>query len=196
MAKLSRPIASDTKYYSKKTMEMGIYKFQVKKFLEWGSNKDANIKGAFEKLSKLEQDQVNVMSIAWELECLDTPYNGYTKNLWTTYWASDEKMADVLKNKIAGFLNKNPDATESEAENIVEPWRPQEAIFDFFFACGLMVKDEERKEYKPVGWKMDEEGFNEALVSCVNSVIWCKIGPNSDGSRKDDILSVAPIHEE
>jgi hypothetical protein len=34
VAKLSRPIDSDTKYYKHKAMEMGLYKFLVKGFLE------------------------------------------------------------------------------------------------------------------------------------------------------------------
>ncbi len=196
MGKLSRPIDSDTKYYKHKAMEIGIYKFLVKAFLEWGSNKDVKVKGAFEKLSKLEQEQVNVMSIRWELECQDAPYNGWKKYLWTTYWASKEKLAQVLVNKHAGFEKKNPTATKDEIAKAVEPWRPQEALFDFFFACGLMVQDEERDQYKPVGWEMGPEGMEEAMIASVNSVVWGKIGPTEGTNRTDDLQSVAPVLEE
>lgn len=196
MAKLSRPIDSDTKYYKPKRMEMGLYRFLVKGTLEWGSNKEQGVKGAFEKLSPMEQDQVNVMSIRWELECQDAPYVGFTKMMWTTYWASDEKLAQVLQNKKAGFSRKNPTATEKDVDAAVEDWRPQESLFDMFFACGLMVQDEERDQYKPVGWEMTDAGMGEAMMAAVNSVVWGKIGPSDDGKRQDDLLSVAPVNEE
>lgn len=196
MAKLSRPIDSDTKYYKAKRMEQGIYKFLIKSSLEWGSNKDLNIKGAFEKLSPLEQEQVNVMSVRWELECQDAPFVGFTKMMWTTYWASEEKLATVLQNKRAGFSKKNPTATPDEIEAAVDDWRPQESLFDMFFACGLMVQDEERDQYKPVGWELTEEGMGEAMMAAINSVVWGKIGPSDDGKREDDLLSVAPVLEE
>lgn len=196
MAKLSRPIDSDTKYYKAKRMEMGLYKFLVKSFLEWGSNKDVGVKGAFEKLSKLEQEQVNVMSVRWELECQDAPYVGFTKMTWTTYWASKEKLADVLKNKKVGFAKKNPTASPEEIDDAVDDWRPQESLFEMFFACGLMTQDEERNQYKPVGWELTEEGMGEAMMAAVNSVVWGKIGPSDDGKREDDLLSVTPVMEE
>lgn len=196
MARLSRPIDSDTKYYKPKPMEMGLYKFQVKGFIEWGSNKDAGIKGAFEKLSEMEQEQVNVVSIVWTLACVDPPYEGYERRMWTTYWASPEKLKEVYDKKVEGYLDKNPTADESDAQAAVEPWRPQEAAFDFLFACGLMVKDDDREEYKPVGWELTEEGFNEACMVAVNQIVWGKIGPNYDGSRQDDLLSVSPVQEE
>ena len=196
MAKLSRPIDSDTKFYKPKEMEVGLYKFQVKGHVEWGSNKDLNIKGAFDKLSQLEQDQVNVMSIRWELECLDAPYAGWTRYFWTTYWASPEKLSEVLENKKAGFAKKNPTATDEEIEKAVEDWRPQEAIFEMLFACGLMVQDDERQEYKPSGWELTEEGFTEALISATNSVIWGKVGPIEGTKITDGIVSVSPAHEE
>jgi len=177
-------------------MEMGLYKFLVKSFIEWGSNKDLKIKGAFEKLSKLEQEQVNVMSVRWELECQDAPCVGFTKMMWTTYWASDEKLAQVLENKKIGFGKKNPTATPEDIEKAVDDWRPQESLFDMLFACGLMVQDEERNQYKPVGWELTEEGMGEAMMSAVNSVVWGKIGPSDDGKRQDDLLSVAPVLEE
>ena len=196
MAKLSRPVDSETKYYKPKSMEMGLYKFLVKSFIEWGSNKDLKIKGAFEKLSKLEQEQVNVMSVRWELEGQDAPSVGFTKMMWTTYWASDEKLAQVLENKKIGFGKKNPTATPEDIEKAVDDWRPQESLFDMLFACGLMVQDEERNQYKPVGWELTEEGMGEAMMSAVNSVVWGKIGPSDDGKRQDDLLSVAPVLEE
>jgi len=177
-------------------MEMGLYKFLVKGFIEWGSNKDQGIKGAFEKLSSLEREQVNVMSIRWELECQDAPYAGFTKMMWTTYWASNEKLAQVLANKKVGFGKKNPTATEAEIEAAVDDWRPQESLFDMLFACGLMVQDEERNQYKPVGWELTEDGMGEAMMSAVNSVVWGKIGPSDDKKREDDLLSVAPVLEE
>jgi hypothetical protein len=196
MAKLSRPIDSDTKYYKAKKMEVGLYKFLIKSTLEWGSNKEQKIKGAFEKLSPLEQEQVNVMSIRWELECQDAPYNGFTKMMWTTYWASDEKLALVLENKKAGFGKKNPTATETEIAAAVDDWRPQESLFDMFFACGLMVQDEERNVYKPIGWEMTEDGMGEAMMAAINSIVWGKIGPSDDGKIPDSLQSVAPVLEE
>ena len=196
MAKLSRPIDSDTTYYKPKKMEIGIYRFQVKSTLEWGSNKDLKIKGAFEKLSQLEQEQVSVMSIRWELECQDAPYAGFTKMYWTTYWASVEKLAQVLQNKKVGFGKKNPTASPKEIDEAVSDWRPQESLFEMFYACGLMVQDEERNVFKPVGWEMTEAGMNEALIASINSVVWGKIGPSEDGKRQDDLLSLAPIKEE
>lgn len=196
MAKLSRPIDSDTKYYKPKKMEVGLYKFQIKSTLEWGSNKEQKIKGAFAKLSPLEQEQVNVMSIRWELECVDAPYAGFTKMMWTTYWASDEKLAQVLENKRVGFGKKNPTASPAEIEKAVEDWRPQESLFDMFFACGLMVQDEERNVYKPVGWEMNEAGMGEAMIAAVNSIVWGKIGPSDDGKIEDSLISVAPVLEE
>jgi hypothetical protein len=177
-------------------MEMGLYKFQVKSTLEWGSCKAQRVKGAFEKLSELEQKQVDVMSIRWELECLDAPYAGYTKMMWTTYWASKEKLAQVLENKKIGFGKKNPTATPTEINAAVDNWRPQESLFDMLFACGLMVQDEERNQYKPVGWEMTEDGQGEAMMAAVNSVVWGKIGPSDDGKRQDDLLSVTPVLEE
>jgi hypothetical protein len=177
-------------------MEMGLYKFLVKGFIEWGSNKDQGIKGAFDKLSALEKEQVNVMSVRWELECQDAPFVGFSKMLWTTYWASNEKLAEVLENKKIGFAKKNPTATPAEIEKAVDDWRPQESLFDMLFACGLMVQDEERNQYKPVGWELTEDGMGEAMMSAVNSVVWGKIGPSDDGKREDDLLSVAPVHEE
>lgn len=196
MAKLSRPVDSETKYYKPKSMEMGLYKFLVKGFIEWGSNKDLNVRGAFEKLSALEKEQVNVMSIRWELECQDAPYTGFTKMMWTTYWASSEKLAQVLENKKIGFGKKNPTASKDDINKAVDDWRPQESLFDMFFACGLMVQDEERNVYKPVGWELTEDGMGEAMMSAVNSVVWGKIGPSDDKKREDDLLSVAPVLEE
>jgi hypothetical protein len=38
--------------------------------------------------------------------------------------------------------------------------------------------------------------MGEAMMSAVNSVVWGKIGPSDDGKREDDLLSVAPVHEE
>ncbi len=195
MAKLARPIDSDTKYYQPKPMEAGFYRFLVKDSLEWGSNKDAGVKGAYEKLSKLEQEQVNVMSIRWTLSCLDAPYEGFNRNLWTTYWASKEKLAGVLDGKIKKYLKNNPTVEEEEAKKTVEPWRPQESLFDIFFACNLMVKDEERGLYKPLGWKF-EDGTEEPRIACINTVIWGKIGPTQGTDRTDDLQSVAPFHEE
>jgi hypothetical protein len=116
--------------------------------------------------------------------------------MWTTYWASDEKLADVLANKKAGFMKSNPTATEDEADAAVEPWRPQESLFDFFFACGLMVQDEERDQFKPVGWELTPDGMGEAMMAAVNSVVWGKIGPSEGTNRLDDLLSVAPVKEE
>ena len=59
-----------------------------------------------------------------------------------------------------------------------------------------MVQDEERDQYKPVGWEMGPEGMEEAMIASVNSVVWGKIGPTEGTNRTDDLQSVAPVLEE
>jgi hypothetical protein len=188
-------------------MEKGIYKFQVKGFSEWGSNKDLNISGLMSGDKQIElsdQQQVNVISIRWDLQLVEDPrYDGSAggraqKRFWfTTYWASDEKIQASYDKSVARYLSENPTASEEDVAKYVRKWKPQVNLFEFLFACGLMEKKEgdQQVEYVPVGWEFGDIG--QALTAAINTVVYGKIDKQTVGSTeyKDSLVHVSQVKE-
>lgn len=193
MGKLSRPIDKDTSYYQPKIMEPGYYRSLINGFSEWGSNRDLNISGLLDKMPRELEEKVTVVSIVWDVKIVEPPYDGYSRSMWTTYWASPEKLQDVYQNKVNKYLEKNPGASEEDIKDNVHPWRPQEATFEVLFACNLMAKDEDSGIYVPIGWELTEDGFTEALQAAINTTVWGKYG--KQGDRQDALLKLIPMDE-
>lgn len=191
---LARPMDQDTKYYQPQPMDKGLYKFQNVDWKEWATNHDLNFKGLVEKLTEQQVEKANVISIRWELHCVEAPYEGRRRYFWTPYWARDEYIEAGLEKKIVRYLDNNPTAERKDAEKTVEPWRPQEMTYDYLWACGLMAKDEEQEIYKRIGWAKGEE--EQAFHAAIGRVVWGDIGPNESGTREDDLLGVSPVLEQ
>lgn len=201
---LSRPVDTDSKQATFPPMEKGFYKWQVKGFKEYGSNKGLNIKGLMGEMSEADKAQVNVLSIRWDLECVEDPrYDGSTggrsqKRYWfTTYWASEDKIDESYQNSTNKYLKENPTATEEDVAKNVRRWKPQINLFEFLFACGLMERQEldQEIEYLPQGWEFGQE--HEACVSAINSIVYGKIDKQTIGDREfqDSLVSVSQVKE-
>jgi hypothetical protein len=191
---LSRPIDTDSKQATFPPMEKGFFKWQVKGFKEWGSNKDLNG----------DKAQVNVLSIRWDLQCVEDPrYDGTTggrpqKRFWfTTYWASDDKIDESYQKSVNRFLSENPTAGEDDVAKQVRKWKPQINLFEFLFACGLMEKKEldQQVEYVPVGWDISDVG--QACTAAINTVVYGKIDKQKVGDREypDSLVHVSQVKE-
>jgi hypothetical protein len=202
---LSRPVDSDAKQNVFPAMEAGYFKFQVKEVAEWGTNKDLEIKGLMEKLDAVDAENVNVISLRWNLQVVEDPrYDGtqgkpQTRFWFTTYWASDEKIQASYDNSVAKYLEKNPTADEDEIAERVHKWKPQANLHEFLYYCDLMdlVEDEENNmvEYVPKGWTFGQEA--EAVTAALNSIVYGKIGPREFAGKKykDALIKVARVHE-
>ena len=159
---LSRPVDTDTTQPVFPPMESGIYKWQVKSVKEWGSNKDLNISGEMEKLSQADQESVDVISLRWELQCVEDPrYDGssggkaQTRSWFTTYWASKEKIDASFQKSTNKYMEENPTATQDDVDRYVRRWKPQINTFEFLHSCHLMERKEDEDnqsvEFVPVG---------------------------------------------
>jgi len=180
---LSRPVDTDTTQPMFPPMEPGIYKWQVKKMVEWGSNKDLNIKGDMSKMSQADQDNVDVISLRWSLQVVEDPrYDGTSggkpkvKDWFTTYWASQEKIEASYLKSTNKYLEDNPTATEDDVAQYVRRWKPQINTFEFLHACHLMerVEDEDNHtvEYIPVGWELTPDGLAEAVTAALGCIVY------------------------
>jgi len=200
---LSRPIDTDATSPTFPPMEKGIYKWQVKGYHEWGSNKDLNISGLMsgdKQIELADQENVNVISVRWSLQLVEDPrYDGTaggraTKRFWfTTYWASEAKIQESYDKSVARYLGENPTAGEEDVAKYVRKWKPQTNLFEFLFACGLMEKKEgdQQVEYVPVGWEFGDIG--QALTAAVNTVVYGKI--DQQGTYKDSLVHVSQVKE-
>lgn len=198
--KLSRPVDQDTKQKRFPPMEAAWYKWQISDPTEWAMKKP------FNELSKAEKKAVDVISIRWLLTCVEDPrYDGssgrkaVTRNYWTPYWASDEKIETGRQDRIQNWLKENPTASQDEAEEAVQPWKPQTQLYEFLYACGVMERiedDEEEFEYRPIGWDIDNP--EEGILAAIGSVVYGKIGESEYEGRtfRDSLLSVGPVREE
>ena len=201
---LSRPIDTDTKQTMFPPMEKGFFKWQVKGFNEWGSNKDLNISGLMEEHTEADKAEVSVLSIRWDLQCVeDSRYDGTTggkakKRFWfTTYWASDAKIDESYQKSVNKYLKENPTADQEDVEKSVRKWKPQTNLFDFLFACGLMEKKEldQQVELVPIGWELDN--ISEAVTAAINTVVYGKIDKQKIGDREypDSLVQVSQVKE-
>ena len=198
--KLSRPVDQDTKQKRFPPVEAGWYKFLVSDPTEWALKKPYN------ELSKAEKKQVDVISVRWKLTCVEDPrYDGSSgrkamfRNYWTPYWASDEKIETGRQDRIQKWLKENPVATQEDADDAVQPWKPQVQLYEFLFACGVMERVEEGEEdyeYRPLQWDIDKP--EEGILAAINSVVYGKIGESEFAGRTfaDSLLSVGPVREE
>lgn len=201
---LSRPIDTDSKQATFPPMEKGFFKWQVKGFKEWGSNKDLNISGLMNELDENDKSNVSVISIRWDMQVVEDPrYDGSTggrpqKRYWfTTYWASDAKIDESYQKSVNRYLEENPTAGEEDVAKHVRRWKPQINVFEFLFACGLMEKKEldQEVEYVPVGWEIDDIG--QAVTAAINTVVYGKIDKQKIGSKEypDSLVAVSQVKE-
>jgi len=201
---LSRPVDTDATQPVFPPMEKGIYKWQVKDVKEWGSNKDLNISGLVEKMQLADQKEVNVLSLRWQLVCVEDPrYDGssgtkpQTRYYFTTYWASPEKIDESYQNSVNKYVQENPTATQEDIDKYVRKWKPQINTFEFLHACGLMERQEEDQqvEFLPIGWEFDK--MEDAVISALGSVVYGKIDSQTVGERtyKDALVQVSQVRE-
>jgi len=197
--KLARPVDTDTKQKRFPPMEAAWYKWQVTDPQEWA------LKKLYNELSKAEKKTVEVISIRWRLTCVEDPrYDGSSgrkatfRYYWTPYWASDVKIETGVQDRIQRWLKENPTATQDEADEAVQPWKPQTQLYEFLYSCGVMERIEEGDdfEYRPLQWDIDKP--EEGILAAVNSVVYGKIGESEYDGRKfeDSLLAVGPVREE